>query len=109
MRISAEYFLERLGYRRCDIPACNCGSWHQHTDSAPRVEGWQPPMSPAEAIYLFAAMLTSLSEDRRIVCSAFDDASPVATLCAEFCRKHDLGEPWSIPDSIALPRETGGR
>lgn len=21
-------FLERRGYRRCDIPACNCGSWH---------------------------------------------------------------------------------
>jgi hypothetical protein len=23
-------FLEREGYRRCDIPACNCGSWHKH-------------------------------------------------------------------------------
>jgi hypothetical protein len=22
-------FLEREGYRRCDILACNCGSWHQ--------------------------------------------------------------------------------
>lgn len=22
-------FLERQGYRRCDIPACNCGSWHK--------------------------------------------------------------------------------
>lgn len=21
--------LERHGFRRCDIPACNCGSWHQ--------------------------------------------------------------------------------
>lgn len=21
-------FLERNGFRRCDIPACNCGSWH---------------------------------------------------------------------------------
>lgn len=21
-------FIERRGYRRCDIPACNCGSWH---------------------------------------------------------------------------------
>lgn len=21
-------FLRREGYRRCDIPACNCGSWH---------------------------------------------------------------------------------
>lgn len=21
--------LEREGYRRCDIPACNCGSWHK--------------------------------------------------------------------------------
>lgn len=21
-------FLRRHGYRRCDIPACNCGSWH---------------------------------------------------------------------------------
>ncbi len=24
----AVLFLERHGYRRCDIPACNCGSWH---------------------------------------------------------------------------------
>lgn len=22
-------FLERRGYRRCDMPACNCNSWHQ--------------------------------------------------------------------------------
>lgn len=22
--------LERDGYRRCDTPACNCGSWHRH-------------------------------------------------------------------------------
>lgn len=21
-------FLDRHGFRRCDIPACNCGSWH---------------------------------------------------------------------------------
>src|SRR5688572_17144579 len=24
-----EAFLEGEGYRRCDIAACNCGSWHQ--------------------------------------------------------------------------------
>jgi hypothetical protein len=23
-------FLEQKGYRRCDAPACNCNSWHQH-------------------------------------------------------------------------------
>ena len=22
-------FIEREGYRKCDIPACNCGSWHK--------------------------------------------------------------------------------
>ena len=22
-------FLEREGYRRCDVPACNCGSFHK--------------------------------------------------------------------------------
>ena len=25
----AEDFLRREGYRACDIPACNCGSWHK--------------------------------------------------------------------------------
>ena len=25
----ADGVLERDGYRRCDIPACNCGSWHR--------------------------------------------------------------------------------
>lgn len=25
----AEYVLQSAGFRRCDIPACNCGSWHQ--------------------------------------------------------------------------------
>lgn len=25
---SAEAKLESLGYRRCDIAACNCGGWH---------------------------------------------------------------------------------
>lgn len=29
-RHRAEVFLERAGYRQCDIPACNCGSWHRH-------------------------------------------------------------------------------
>jgi hypothetical protein len=24
----AEDFIRREGYSRCDIPACNCGSWH---------------------------------------------------------------------------------
>lgn len=27
-RERAEHFIEREGYRRCDIPACNCPSWH---------------------------------------------------------------------------------
>jgi hypothetical protein len=25
----AERVLSASGFRRCDIPACNCGSWHQ--------------------------------------------------------------------------------
>lgn len=25
----AEWVLTHSGFRRCDIPACNCGSWHQ--------------------------------------------------------------------------------
>ncbi len=25
---TAEDALRRYGFRRCDIPACNCGSWH---------------------------------------------------------------------------------
>lgn len=24
----AQDFLERNGYRKCDIPSCNCGSYH---------------------------------------------------------------------------------
>lgn len=24
----AEEFIAREGYRRCDVAACNCGSWH---------------------------------------------------------------------------------
>jgi len=24
----AKQFIESKGYRRCDIPSCNCGSWH---------------------------------------------------------------------------------
>ncbi len=24
----AEWVLTNSGFRRCDIPACNCGSWH---------------------------------------------------------------------------------
>lgn len=26
---SAEWVLTNAGFRRCDTPACNCGSWHQ--------------------------------------------------------------------------------
>lgn len=25
----AEWVLQSSGFRRCDIPACNCNSWHQ--------------------------------------------------------------------------------
>jgi hypothetical protein len=25
----AEWVLTNAGFLRCDIPACNCGSWHQ--------------------------------------------------------------------------------
>lgn len=28
-RDQAVYVLEGAGFRRCDIPACNCNSWHQ--------------------------------------------------------------------------------
>lgn len=31
----AERFLEREGYRRCDRPACNCGSWHREAEPIP--------------------------------------------------------------------------
>jgi hypothetical protein len=27
--LEAEHVLQSSGFRRCDIPACNCGSWHQ--------------------------------------------------------------------------------
>jgi hypothetical protein len=26
-------FLEGRGYRRCDTPACNCGSWHKQEEA----------------------------------------------------------------------------
>jgi len=26
---SAQEVLRRLGYAFCDVPACNCGSWHK--------------------------------------------------------------------------------
>lgn len=26
---AAEWCLRSAGFRRCDIPACNCNSWHQ--------------------------------------------------------------------------------
>lgn len=29
--LKAEAFIAGNGYRRCDIPACNCGSWHGGT------------------------------------------------------------------------------
>lgn len=29
----ADQFLTREGFRRCDAPACNCGSWHRTDDS----------------------------------------------------------------------------
>ena len=34
----SDEFLEREGYRRCDISACNCGSWHRAW-LRPRPEG----------------------------------------------------------------------
>lgn len=27
--LEAEWVLQSSGFRRCDVAACNCGSWHQ--------------------------------------------------------------------------------
>lgn len=43
LRMKAEAFLEREGYRQCDIPACNCGSWHQHGTRAALLAETPPP------------------------------------------------------------------
>jgi len=37
-RDEARRFIERTGYRRCDSPACNCGSWHRRADAIERGE-----------------------------------------------------------------------
>lgn len=29
---SIHSFLQREGYRRCDIPECNCGEWHKRKE-----------------------------------------------------------------------------
>jgi hypothetical protein len=37
--LKAEDFIRHLGFRRCDIPACNCGSWHKWEVSDAKEEG----------------------------------------------------------------------
>lgn len=42
--VRAECILERLGWRRCDIPACNCNGYHKRDEPAALrllVEKWR--------------------------------------------------------------------
>lgn len=48
----ADGFLEREGYRRCDIPACNCGSWHLQNgrESVRADDVWQSHLDQEVAV-----------------------------------------------------------
>lgn len=75
---AAENFIAREGYVRCDIPACNCGSWH------PR-EGWYARFVEIETEVGFAngkTLLTSVKELR----AALKEQMPAHTGCScEWC------------------------
>ena len=58
----AEAFLEREGYRSCDIAACCCGSWHRHSN--PRVEKLQAALEfQAAAAHAAVRALSRISAD----------------------------------------------
>jgi hypothetical protein len=46
---------------------------------------------PSEALFAFGGWLTSRRE--RLVCSATDDAAPMADAIAEFCKRQNLSQP----------------
>ncbi len=48
-------------------------------------------LNPSEAVYGFAAWLTTREE--KTIMSSSDDAAPIANLVEEFCRANNLPEP----------------
>ena len=48
-------------------------------------------LKPSEAVYGFAAWLTT--RDEKTVLSASDDAAPITDLVAEFCKENNLSDP----------------
>lgn len=100
-----------------------CGAWESVDDLCdavdafdaalaaalgPRQEGNRPmdadALTPAEAVYGFAAWLTTRTE--QTVMSAADDSASVAALAARFCEANGLGtvtEQW--PGALVMPDE----
>jgi hypothetical protein len=61
-------------------------------------------LTPSEAVYGFAAWLTT--REARTVMSASDDSAPIAELVAKFCAANKLAEPLADwPQPLQFPTE----
>jgi hypothetical protein len=58
----AEAFVAREGYRRCDIPACNCNQWHGGNASTRLAEISEALGERTQGTTILAAVEGALSE-----------------------------------------------
>src|SRR5690348_6874990 len=58
----AEWVLQSSGFRRCDIPACNCNSWHQVGGYAERFREIQEAVEEAGYSTNGKTLLTVINE-----------------------------------------------
>lgn len=67
------------------------------------IKGIGTQVNPADAVFMFAAWLTTRKE--KTVISSSNDASPIAKLCEKFCEANDLKLSKEYPDNLKHPTE----
>ena len=94
-RDELESFIRKEGYRRCDIPACNCNSWHPHG-------GWYARFREIEEVVEPRNGETLLQAVKRAVLGA--RAGPICDTCKGDGEVDSGGvTSWGSPISLPCP------
>lgn len=88
--IELRYVLRRANFSPCDVPACNCGSWHERTTGdgfyarfleIDEAIGSHDGMTTLQAVKLLVAEREAISKAHREVINERDDALAELAAC----------------------------
>lgn len=90
-------WIARRGYRRCDIPACNCGMWHGGNVEA-RLDEIKDALTDADVELNGTTILTAIKSQLALVASLRARVEAGEKVVRELVRLYE-----SAPDNCILP------